>query len=143
MAREDVEVPRAVRAEVIERDGSCCRVCGLYVRYPALHHIDYRSQGGRHVPENLIVIGWLWEHDCHLPVVHRNKRLWQPILQVVVLAPSSVTALSVRRQLELAGQLRPETDNARSRPARGRLERVERPLAGYPHPDRPLGPSAM
>lgn len=52
---------------------------------PALHHIEYRSEGGLHVPDNLITIGWLFDHDCHLPVVHANKRLWQPILKVVVL----------------------------------------------------------
>lgn len=84
MAEHDY-VPADVRAEVIARDGQCCRVCGQFVAQPGLHHIDYRSQGGLHVPENLITIGWLPFHDCHLPVVHANKRLWQPVLHQVAI----------------------------------------------------------
>ena len=94
--RDPLTVPTRVRAEVIERDNSCCRVCGQYVEYPALHHIEYRSQGGRNEASNLIVIGWLPGHDCHLTVVHANKRLWQPILQQIVLRPE-VTALAAYR----------------------------------------------
>lgn len=152
--REDKDVPRKLRAEVVARDGSCCRVCGRFVEQPALHHIDYRSSGGRHRAENLVVIGWLPWHDCHLPVVHANKRLWQPILEAVVLTPG-VTAFSLRRQLEAAGQLPVDSDNGRSRlgrPASSRPPRVERPLAGWPSaeaeafrrpPDDPIsGPSA-
>lgn len=89
-------VPADVREFVIDRDGSCCRVCGQYVEHPALHHIKYRSQGGLDVPSNLVTIGWLPGHDCHLPVVHANKRLWQPILQVVVEHPG-LTAYQYRR----------------------------------------------
>lgn len=86
MAEHDF-VPQAVRLEVISRDGQCCRVCGRWVEQPGLHHIDYRSQGGLHVPENLITVGWLPGHDCHIPVVHSNKRLWQPVLKQLVLTP--------------------------------------------------------
>lgn len=134
MAREDHDVPTRLRSEVTERDGSCCRVCGVYVRYPALHHIEYRSEGGRNEAENLIVIGWLPGHDCHLPVVHARKGLWQPILKIVVASEAGVTAFAVRRQLELAGLEQLDSDNARSRLQRRRLElpRVERPLAGWP-----------
>lgn len=85
-----------VREEVIERDGSCCRVCGRYVETPALHHIRYRSEGGLDVPENLIVVGWMPWHDCHLNVAHANKRLWQPLLLEVARTPG-VTALALRR----------------------------------------------
>lgn len=88
-------VPADVRDYVIERDASCCRVCGRYVAYPALHHIRYRSQGGLDVPSNLVTVGWLPGHDCHLSVVHRNKRLWQPILLSIV--DRGVTALQWRR----------------------------------------------
>lgn len=130
--REDADVPRPVRREVTERDGSCCRVCGRYVEYPALHHIDYRSQGGGHVPENLIVVGWLPGHDCHLPIVHADKRLWQPILEIVAITPG-VTAFAMRRQLELGD---PSYANGRSRPAprapRAVVPRTERSLAGWP-----------
>lgn len=98
MAREDHDVPATVRRAVLDRDGHCCRVCGQYVPYPALHHIDYRSEGGLNTVDNLVTIGWLPGHDCHLPVVHANKRLWQPILQRVVHLPG-VTALAYRRQV--------------------------------------------
>jgi hypothetical protein len=77
-------IPANVRSHVIERDQQCCRVCGRFVEQPGIHHIIYRSQGGLHVVENLVTIGWLPGHDCHLPVVHANKRLWQPILQHIV-----------------------------------------------------------
>jgi hypothetical protein len=89
-------VPADVRDMVLERDGSSCRVCGRYVEYPALHHIRYRSEGGLDVPANLITIGWLPGHDCHLPVVHANKRLWQPILLEIAEKPW-LTALQQRR----------------------------------------------
>ena len=81
------EVPPSVRREVIERDSSTCRVCGRYVEHPALHHIVYRSHGGPDTPDNLIVVGWLPGHDCHLPVVHANKRLWTPVLQQLIVTP--------------------------------------------------------
>lgn len=89
-------VSRDVREQVLERDNGCCRVCGRWVESPALHHIVYRSQGGPNTVDNLVTVGWAPWHDCHLPVVHANKRLWQPILQVVVAHPG-VTALQVRR----------------------------------------------
>ena len=89
-------VPTKVRDYVLERDGSCCRVCGRYVENPALHHIRYRSQGGLDIPSNLITIGWLPGHDCHIPVVHANKGLWQPILLAIADRPG-VTAYAWRR----------------------------------------------
>lgn len=96
MSRETKEVPKEVRAFVYERDGHCCRVCGAWVEQPGLHHIDYRSQGGLHVPENLVTIGWLPGHDCHLPIVHAHKRIWQPILKVVAVS-DGVTGNSLLR----------------------------------------------
>lgn len=95
MAEHD-HVPADVRAECYERDYSCCRICGVFVSTPGLHHIDYRSQGGLHVPENLIVVGWLPGHDCHLRFAHSNKRLWQPILRQVAITPG-VNGLQLRR----------------------------------------------
>lgn len=97
VAREDQDVPANVRCQVLERDGHCCRVCGRYVAIPALHHIEYRSEGGPDTVDNLITIGWLPGHDCHLSVVHANKRVWQPILREVVAAPAYVTAFAIRR----------------------------------------------
>lgn len=89
-------VPAHVREFVIERDASCCRICGRYVEDPALHHIRYRSQGGLDVPSNLVVVGWLPGHDCHLEIAHADKRLWQPILLGIVERPG-ITALQARR----------------------------------------------
>lgn len=96
LEKDPKQVPASVRTAVIDRDGSCCRVCGQWVESPALHHIEYRSEGGKNVADNLIVVGWVPWHDCHLTVVHANKRLWQPLLKVVVQTPG-VTALQVRR----------------------------------------------
>jgi 5-methylcytosine-specific restriction endonuclease McrA len=92
----DRPVKGRLREDVIERDCSCCRVCGRYVEYPALHHIEYRSEGGRDELNNLVTIGWQPGHDCHLQVVHANKKLWQPILKVIVATPG-VTGLQIRR----------------------------------------------
>lgn len=97
------EIPASLRREVIERDGSCCRVCGRYVDTPGLHHIYYRSEGGLHVRENLVTIGWTPGHDCHLSVVHANKRLWQPILEAIVEKPW-ITALAYRRWISASTQ---------------------------------------
>ena len=96
MSRETEGVPKAVRQQVYERDGGCCRVCGRWVDTPGLHHVRYRSEGGLDVVENLITIGWTPGHDCHLPVVHADKRLWQPILLAVLEAPG-VTARQMLR----------------------------------------------
>lgn len=92
----DQPVKGRLREDVIERDGSSCRVCGRYVEWPALHHIEYRSEGGLDVVENLVTVGWQPGHDCHLSVVHANKRLWQPILKVIVATPG-VTGMQIRR----------------------------------------------
>lgn len=101
LERDPSTVTAAVRAEVIDRDGSCCRVCGRYVEVPALHHIRYRSQGGPNTADNLVVVGWEPGHDCHLGVVHKNKKLWQPILELVVTHPGT-TGLQMRRWLREA-----------------------------------------
>lgn len=91
------DIPAAVRREVLERDGSCCRICGRYVPTPALHHIVFRSHGGLHVPENLVVVGWLPGHDCHLTVAHGPEAgLFRPLLQACTGMPG-VTALALRR----------------------------------------------
>lgn len=86
MAEHD-DVPLSVRLECYERDNNCCRVCGQHVDPRGLHHVIYRSQGGLHVPENLVTIGWTPGHDCHNPVVHAYPNLWRPILQQVLVTP--------------------------------------------------------
>ena len=94
-AAETKEIPARVRAEVYERDGGVCRVCGSYGESLALHHIRYRSEGGLHVPDNLVSVHWMYAPRCH-ELVHGNKRVWQPLLLEVAVTPG-VTALQVRR----------------------------------------------
>lgn len=78
------DIPGAVRQECADRDGGNCRVCGAGVGdQGALHHIEYRSEGGLHVAENLVTVHWMYWPRCH-ELVHGNKRLWQPILLEVV-----------------------------------------------------------
>jgi hypothetical protein len=98
MAQEWDDIPRKVRAEVYERDGGCCRICGRWTDTPGLHHITFRSAGGLHVVENLITVGWTPGHDCHLPIAHGPQaRLWAPIFATVATSPAGVTALAVAR----------------------------------------------
>jgi hypothetical protein len=50
-------IPRAVRREVFRRDHGCCVVPGCRnCVYLDLHHIDLRSEGGQHDPNNLVVV---------------------------------------------------------------------------------------
>ena len=55
--------------------------------------------GGRrfHHVDNIITLGDYYEHQCHR-IVHRNKRLWVPLL-VATMATPGVTALQIRRWL--------------------------------------------
>lgn len=48
-----------------------------------MHHIEYRSEGGLNVATNLVTVHWMYDPRCH-ELVHSLKRLWQPILLVVV-----------------------------------------------------------
>ncbi len=94
-------LPVSLRREVLDRDGHCCRMCGAYVENPAVHHIEYRSEGGRNELDNLITLHWLYAPRCH-EVAHANKGLWQPLLLVAALNPA-VTGFALRRQARLAG----------------------------------------
>ena len=94
-ALEGLAAPARVREFVLDRDGHCCRVCGAYVEVPHLHHIVLRSQGGLNSVENLITL----DGDCHLYVVHKNTRLWTPVLQQCVKTPG-VTARQLMRWQE-------------------------------------------
>lgn len=90
-------VPARIRRAVIERDQHCCRICGVWVDAPALHHIVFRSHGGPDTLENLVVVGWLSRHDCHLNVAHGPEaRLFRPLLLTCAVTPG-VTALQLRR----------------------------------------------
>lgn len=91
-------VPDDVRSQVLARDHNLCRICGRYDDQLALHHVDYRSQGGENTVDNLICLGWLPSRDCHLTVVHARKDIWQPICHVLITIPA-LTGLQVIRQL--------------------------------------------
>lgn len=52
---DEKNIPEAVRIEVLDRDKWRCRRCGTEDQL-TLHHIVYRSRGGRHNPENLITL---------------------------------------------------------------------------------------
>jgi 5-methylcytosine-specific restriction endonuclease McrA len=94
-------VPADVRDFVLERDGQCCRLCGRFADQPALHHVVFRSQGGLDVPSNLVTIGWVPWHDCHLKFAHGPEAaLWRPILLDLAAGREFGTALAVRRQRE-------------------------------------------
>lgn len=57
-----------VRREVLRRDHGCCVVPGCCnTRYVDVHHIDLRSEGGLHEPDNLIVLC-----GAHHSAVHRG-----------------------------------------------------------------------
>lgn len=60
------------RATVIALDGGRCRVCGTKQNLH-VHHIHYRSEGGKDDLDNLITL-------CvdHHELIHSNKNLYQP-----------------------------------------------------------------
>lgn len=88
--KETLSIPSSVRLEVDDRDQGYCRFCGQFAgERRALHHINFggdrTGMGGRrhHHVDNIMTVGWLFEHDCH-SIIHGNKRLWLPLTQEVV-----------------------------------------------------------
>ena len=90
---DELLIPLVTRAEIIARDGHCCRLCGQWAEVH-VHHITYRSQGGKNVAENLVSLDW----KCHM-IVHGNKTLWLPILQQVAITPG-VNGIALLRWYE-------------------------------------------
>lgn len=74
-------LPGNVRDAVRARDGHRCRYCGKGSGRLEIHHINYRSQGGRDEETNLILLC-----DEHHRLMHSNKRHWQPVLKMVMYA---------------------------------------------------------
>lgn len=72
------DIPVSVRKAVMKRDRMRCRFCGTEAN-TQLHHIVYRSQGGKHEESNLITLCL----DCH-GIVHSDKKRWKPLLLGVV-----------------------------------------------------------
>lgn len=72
------DVSPEVRQAIFQADGYSCRLCGTpYILH--IHHIKYRSEGGTHDPENLVVLCMA----CH-ELVHTDKGHFQPLLQEIV-----------------------------------------------------------
>jgi 5-methylcytosine-specific restriction endonuclease McrA len=61
-------IPEDVRETVFERDQWRCQFCGS-MRNLEIHHLRFRSHGGRHTPENLIALCT----KCHSRL-HRRGR---------------------------------------------------------------------
>lgn len=58
------------RRLVLERDNWRCRRCGQEdLDKLTLHHVVYRSQGGKHGPDNLVTLCWV---PCH-KMIHDGK----------------------------------------------------------------------
>lgn len=91
------DIPAAIRELVYTRDGYRCRWCGRTNDGMHIHHIDYRSAGGLHVPANLITL-------CppHHRLVHTNKGLYPPLLLRLLELGVGVTGLQLRRWQILA-----------------------------------------
>lgn len=76
--RKRRSVQRALKDAVLSRDGRRCRRCGRNTDLE-VHHIRYRSQGGRDEERNLITL-CLRDHQ----LVHSDKKVWQPVLLELV-----------------------------------------------------------
>jgi len=68
-AKEDPKnIPASVRQAVLDRDSNQCQICGTGGENRLqLHHLTYRSHGGRHISENLVTLCY----ECH-EAVHRG-----------------------------------------------------------------------
>lgn len=59
-------IPESVRLAVLERDSYQCQLCGTSGENRLqLHHIIFRSQGGKHDEENLVVLCFRCHEDVH------------------------------------------------------------------------------
>lgn len=73
------DIPSAVRKSVLERDRARCRRCGKN-RNLHLHHVVYKSTRRDHSENNLITLC----DDCHISIIHSNKKYYQPLLQELI-----------------------------------------------------------
>ncbi len=71
------EFKQSVRMEIYERDNGLCRQCGAPGEH--IHHVLYRSRGGRGVYTNGLTLC----HVCHTKV-HTNAALTKYWLQTFV-----------------------------------------------------------
>ena len=83
---------RAVRNQVIERDGDWCLLCGRPPKGLHLHRVRYGSEGGKYEVGNCVQL--CGEHHA---LVHSNKRLWKPRLLTHISTPGSSEFAALRR----------------------------------------------
>lgn len=115
------DIPPEVRREVHARDGRKCRWCGRTNAGIHLHHVIYRSSGGKHLLENLISLCPL-----HHTVVHSDKAYYQPLLLELLEADPAVTGYQLVRwktnsDFIISEEGEPETD---ARPDQGPVGRI-------------------
>jgi Holliday junction resolvasome RuvABC DNA-binding subunit len=82
-------IPKATRDFVWARDCGRCRVPGCRAtRNVAAHHIRFRSQGGDHDPENIVLLC-----DCHHKLLHAG------LLTITGRAPDALTFMRDGKRL--------------------------------------------
>lgn len=60
-------LPERVRQAVLDRDLAQCQLCGTGGENRLqLHHVEFRSQGGKHVEDNLVTVCFRCHHDIHV-----------------------------------------------------------------------------
>lgn len=69
----------SLRDEVLALDRHSCRFCGTKRSKLDVHHVIYRSGGGKDVRHNLLTLCSV----CH-DVVHSDRKRWQPLCLGVV-----------------------------------------------------------
>ena len=73
--------PPEIKEAILAADRYKCRACNSKTGHLHCHHIVYRSEGGQHTIDNGVTLC----DDCHLYVVHANKKRFQPLLKKLVL----------------------------------------------------------
>jgi 5-methylcytosine-specific restriction endonuclease McrA len=80
--RAKQSIPPALRRAVLHRDHGCCRVPGCKnTLYLDLHHIQLRSEGGRHAAENLISVCGVHHRALHRGQLTIEGTATQPIFR--------------------------------------------------------------
>ena len=78
--------PEWSRERVLKEDNFRCRMCGKKSGNLIFHHIRYKSEmklkpDELHLPSNGIP---LCNEPCHLSIVHKNKKKYQPLCLKIV-----------------------------------------------------------
>jgi len=66
-------IPKIIRDGVIDRDSSCCVLCGRQAK--EIHHVMLKSHSGNNTSYNLVCVCRV----CHSRI-HSNNKKWFPIL---------------------------------------------------------------